>query len=72
MIGEIILTAQQTGSVPVVKAGDRLYNVAGVIVDIDAIARATGQVAGETQQEHASVILMALCLPDCPPDVNID
>lgn len=66
MTGDIVLTDQQTGCGPVVKAGDRLYNVAGVIVDIDAIAEIVGQPAGETWQEHASVILMALCLPNTP------
>lgn len=71
MIGDIVLTDQQTGCGPVVKTGDRLYNVAGVVVDIDAIAKVVGQSAGETQQEHASVILMALCLPDPPVGVTV-
>lgn len=56
-----MLTSEQTGGIPVSKILDRLYRVNSLVISIDDIAEMVGRGAGETEQEHESLILLFLC-----------
>jgi len=54
------LTLEQTGGVEVASVGDTWYWIGNERLDVRNLAKILGQDAGETHEEHESLILLYL------------